>query len=397
MRQPSPSKHNKELSDETTRAATVARLQEHLTLEIAGRKATTEMALEVLVHAATTGQSIEASCADLERSADSNTLRDYLNQAFVVAGLAQLEDEVNAALTAKLPKKVGKHKRELAIDLHDQPFYGKDEGLLSYASRGQAKAGTTYFYRIASVYLILDGLRFTLGVVFVRSEMSLADCVAALLARVKAQSIRVSCLYLDRGFAALEVYDYLQEQHIPAVIACPIRGKQAGTKALCRGRKSYTTQHTFRSQTQGERTHTIAVVRAYTQTGQRNRPKQRRARWFLYVLIHVQLSPQAVHARYRYRFGIESSYRLLRQVRVYTNSRNPALRFLFMALALILLTMWLCLRFHFCQQPRQGRQGRSLDEAGFRLHCFAAFLRRAIERRYGVRQTIEATVLPRGV
>ena len=299
----------------------------------------------MLVHAATTGQSIEASCADLERSADSNTLRDYLNQAFVVEGLAQLEDEVNAALVAKLPKKVGKYKRELAIDLHDQAFYGKDEGLLSYASRGQAKAGTRYFYRIASVYLILDGLRFTLGVVFVQAQMSLADCVTALLARVKAQRIRVRCLYLDRGFAALEVYDYLQEQHIPAVIACPIRGKQAGIKALCRGRKSYTTKHTFRSRTQGERIH----------------------------------------------------YRLLRQVRVYTNSRNPALRFLFMALALILLTLWLCLRFHFCQLPRRDRQGRSLDEARFRLHCFAAFLRRAIERRYGVRQTIEAAVLPRGV
>ena len=119
--------------------------------------------------------------------------------------------------------------------------------------------------------------------------------------------------------------------------------------------------------------------------------------FFLYILIHVQLSPPAVHARYRYRFGIEASDRLLRQVRVYTNSRNPALRFLFMALALILLTLWLCLRFHFCQLPRRDRQGRSLDEARFRLHCFAAFLRRAIERRYGVRQTIEAAVLPRGV
>lgn len=52
------------LSDETTRALTVERLEEHLELDIQGSKATTEMALEVLLHAASTGQSIEASCAD---------------------------------------------------------------------------------------------------------------------------------------------------------------------------------------------------------------------------------------------------------------------------------------------------------------------------------------------
>jgi hypothetical protein len=47
-------------------------LQEHLPIEVAGTKASTEMVLEVLVHAATKGQSIEASCAELVGSADSN-------------------------------------------------------------------------------------------------------------------------------------------------------------------------------------------------------------------------------------------------------------------------------------------------------------------------------------
>jgi putative transposase len=101
--------------------------------------------------------------------------------------------------------------------------------------------------------------------------------MAALLARVKAQGIGLGCLYLDRGFAAIDVYDYLVQARIPAVLACPMRGKQAGPKALCRGRKSYTTQHTFRSPKQGERTQTVAVVRAYTQTGQRGQAKKHQA------------------------------------------------------------------------------------------------------------------------
>ncbi len=110
--------------------------------------------------------------------------------------------------------------------------------------------GTTYFFRIASVYLMLKGVRVTLGVVFVRPEMTLQTLVSRLLDRVAALGVTVACLYLDRGFASILVYRYLLENDIPAVVACPIRGKQGGTKALCRGRRSYSTQHTFRSSEQ---------------------------------------------------------------------------------------------------------------------------------------------------
>ena len=52
-----------------------------------------------------------------------------MNQAFVAEGLAALEDEVTAALAAKRPKQL--YKREVAIELNEQPCYGKDTGLLS--------------------------------------------------------------------------------------------------------------------------------------------------------------------------------------------------------------------------------------------------------------------------
>lgn len=394
---PSPSQNNRELSSEETRQATIKHLKEHLPIEVNGTKASTEMVLEVLVHAAVNGQSIEASCAELSGSADSNTLREYVNKAFRVEMLAEVEKRVNTALIAELPKKLHKKIHKVAIDLHEQPFYGKAAPVLKYASRGQAKQGTTYFYRIATAYLIHQGMRLTLGIVFVHSGMSLAACIVQLLHKIKTQKIMLGCLFLDRGFAGIEVYTCLQRRGVPTLIACPIRGKDGGTNALCQGRQSYTTKHTFRSQEHGSFTAKVAVVRAYTHTGQRGQPKQRQATWFLYVLIHLSLAPQATHARYRYRFGIESSYRQMRQLRARTNSRNPVLRFLFMALAFILLNLWLHLRFRFCQIPKRGRHGRSLDELRFRLSRFAAFLTIAIECIYDCVSSIAATVLPLGV
>ncbi len=87
----------------------------------------------------------------------------------------------------------------------------------------------------------------------------------------------------------------------------------------------------------------------------------------------------------------------MRQLRIRTNSRNPAMRFLFMALGLILVNVWLCLRFCFTQIPQRGRAGRPLNEALFRLKRFASFLRHSIERRYSFCLSISATVLPLGL
>jgi putative transposase len=166
-------------------------------------------------------------------------MREYVNEAFCEEMLQEVERRVNAALVSELPKKLRKKAHEVVIDIHDQAFYGQSSKLLKYASRGQAKAGTTYFYRIARVYLIYQGMRVTLGIVFVHSGMSLARCVVQLIKQVNAQKIKLGCLFLDRGFASIEVYRCLQRRRIPALIACPIRGKNKGTKALCQGRQSY--------------------------------------------------------------------------------------------------------------------------------------------------------------
>lgn len=176
---------------------------------------------------------------------------------------------------------------------------------------------------------------------------------------------------------------------------CPIRGKPQGhgTRALGKGRKRYLTEHTFYSKEYGECPVPVAVVRCFKRTGKRGQAKNHGS-WLLYVLINLKLKPEHCHGRYRRRFGIESSYRLMRQLRLRSNSRNPAMRFLYMALGLILVNIWQRLKFRFTQLPRTGRAGRALDEPAFRLKRFASFLRHAVERRYPICTSIIAAVSP---
>ena len=52
------------------------------------------------------------------------------------------------------------------------------------------------------------------------------------------------------------------------------------------------------------------------------------------------LLPTEIRELYRLRFGIETSFRQMRQARIYTCTRNPRLRLFFLAVALILRNLW---------------------------------------------------------
>lgn len=390
--QSTPSPEGSILNDEMTRVATIERLQSHLPLEVDGYKASSELIHEVITHAAVTGRSIEASCTELDVAIGANRVREHLNACLAPERLVDLEAKVNAALSHRLPRKARRVAGELAVDLHEQPYYGKED---QWTCRGEAKAGTTRFYRVVTAYLIHEGVRFTLALLFVRPEYTMVEMLERLLAYLGRASVNVKRLWLDKGFASIPVYQLLAERNLGAVVACPLRGKPtgSGTRALCKGKRSYHSRHTFRSPKYGSYQVPLTIVRTWSVT------RQGRRRWtyLAFVQLGTSLAPAKVRAGYRSRFGIESSYRSMRSVKGKTSTRNPAVRLFFLALAFLLVNLWVLLRFLFCQIPQRGRRGRPLDEGRFRLNRFASFLRQALERKYGVVTAISAIAPPIGV
>lgn len=369
------------LKAEDVRELTERLLREQLSLAVEGYKITTSMVLNVLVKAAVEKRSIEAVCADLTDVVDGNTFREALNRALCVEDVHQHEVEFNAALAECIPGEMPRQGLEMVIDLHEEPFYGKSADLQAYTCRGEAHDGTTYFWRIATLYVIWRQVRITLALTYVLPKESILSVVQRLLMRREALGFGFKVLYLDKGFCNGQVITYLHKANLPALIACPIRGKvgQGGTRALCHGRKHYRTRYTFTDGTIAD----LAVVPTLTHD---KKTGKRRREWLIYVLIHLDWSARKAQQRYRRRFGIESSYRQLGQVRAHTNSRNVALRFFFLALAVLLVNVWTFLR---CACTRVLAQGPfRLDLNRFRLARFIAFLRRAIETVYGTTDSI---------
>ena len=190
----------KELTAQDVRELMQETAQEHLPLEIAGYKSSSEMVFDVLMKAATEGISIDAACRDLENTVGANTLRELLNEQLPKEQLAEHEKAMNEALSANLPATFKGKGVTAAIDEHDEPFYGKTKGLLDYTCGSRAKAGTTHFFRIITLYVMVRQLRLTVAVVFVRPEDETVEMVKRLLKRSKALDIQIDVLYLDRGF-----------------------------------------------------------------------------------------------------------------------------------------------------------------------------------------------------
>jgi putative transposase len=368
-------------------------LEEKLPLNAEGYKCTTDDLFKVLLGIAATKSTREAVCADLVGTPDPHTIRGYFNDQLRVAELPELEQQLNAALAAEVPRRVRCQAQEVAIDYHDCPYYGKGEQAQELWVRGKAKDGTTRFYRVATAYLVLNGLRVTLALRFVLPTDDTVGVVDMLLQRVKAQGVRVGCRLLDKGFASIARLEYWTRQEQAALIACPIRGTTGGTRALCQGRKSYATSHTFTGEHGQEFTAALLVCRVFT-TARRTGRLPRRAEWLLFIQLGLALPPRYARQLYRSRFGSETSYRCEGQVRGWTTAKNPAYRFVLLALAFVLLNVWIQLRWLFTQVPQRG--GRWLDTQRFPLTRFVKFLQRALEAWYGCVRAITAPALPRG-
>ena len=89
-----------------------------------------------------------------------------------------------------------------------------------------------------------------------------------------------------------------------------------------------------------------------------------------------------VRERYRARFGSESSYRLLEQVRARTTTPTEAWRFFCIGLALLLGSIWIALHWRYLQV--RGSGPRRVAREHLKLARFANFLCHAVEAIYGV-------------
>ena len=378
-----------ELTSTDVHFMTVETLIEHFNLVVEGYKFTTEDIWNVVVAASVQGQALESAANQLEDAPASSTVRLYLRTDLVnVMTLKELEEALNSALVAHLPPRIRRKQHKVAIDLTYIPYHGQAAHDEKEIRRGKAKSGTTHFHCYATAYVIKKNKRVTLAVTYVQADDTLIDVLERMLQRLDALEVRIKRLYLDKQFYCVPVIRHFQSMYPKQEVIIPaiIRGKQGGTRALLKGRKSYCTIYTMHSSKYGEATFDVGVVRKYS----KGRYDRKGTNWFAYVLLGAIKSPlYQIYEDYRLRFGIESTYRLMNKVRARTSSRSPGLRLLFVGIALSLVNIWVFLKWEHLAWPRCG--GRDVRAELFPLTMFKQFLLEAIKAIYGA---VRAVSLP---
>jgi putative transposase len=356
-------------------------LQPRLPLALANTRITAEDLLEVLAYASVHQTSLETACLELDGAPSGNRVREVLHAALPARSV--LQRQLNTILRAQLPRFLFRAKRSycLALDITLIPYHGQAEPEDAAVLRAEAKAGTNQFHGYATVSIVHDRRRYVLALRWVRPHESMVAIVRDLLDRVRRLNIPVRRVYLDREFYAVEVFRTLDRRHLAYIVPVPLRlkrkGKPTTLQGLCHGRRSYTTSYTLHPK--HGRPYAVALVLVKRQ----RRPGQKKVvRWFLYAAagLPARITPPGVFELYRHRFGIETSYRQVHQVRARTSSRSATLRLLFVGLALILINLYVALRAAVQTGAGTGTRRR---RPWLSLRRLALLVARAIEALFG--------------
>jgi hypothetical protein len=139
-------------------------------------------------------------------------------------------------------------------------------------THGARRDGTRRFHAYAAAYVIVQGQRFTLALTFVWAADRLVDGLRRLRQRLRPMGVKTKLLLLDRQFSTVEIIHLMCNSFLPRVRA--------------------------------------------------------------YAVFELRWHPLAIAQSYGRRFGIESSYRQMRQGRARTSSPSAVLRLWLAGLAL---------------------------------------------------------------
>ena len=380
---PKPSiKPNRVVRSPQVMEALITLVRPRLPLALQATRITEDDLLSVLTYASVHRTSIDAACTELEQAPSANRFREVL--AAALPARPRLQRSLNTILRQQLPRPLLKGKRSyvLAMDVTLIPYHGQPQTDEKEVVRGAPKAGTTHFHGYATVSIVHSQRRYVVALRFLQAGETMATIVRALLKRVKHLGIRVRRIYLDKGFCSTEVFKTLARRGLSYII--PVRGKAGGVRRLFVGRASYWTSYTFKEGKPGAYTIRAASVRRYC----KGRYGRHGVKWFAYAVagLPASMSPRQVFERYRERFGIESSYRQMNDVRARTTTRNPAIRLLLVGLAFILVNLYVALR----DRLATGISGRIYPvRFWLSLRRLAFLLGRVVEQQFGVADVIQ--------
>jgi hypothetical protein len=360
-----------ELTDVQTLEEIVDCLQENIPMPTQG-ECNNLAVFNILVKAASTNNSIEATCENFEDAPHQNTIFYHLKK---FKNMSEMEAVINKALQSRVPENLEAKPQRLAIDLNLLPYYGEpSEEEKPYVYRSMAKKGTCSFYAYATAYVIKKNKRVTIALIAVRKKQPMLEIVRELLQRCEEMGITAKRLYLDRGFCSVAIIKWLKANNVAFEMPMVIRGKKL-RQIVDAQRKSGKVKYTMSSGKDFVELE-LYIVCTYAR-GERGRHCVER---LVYIVSRVGLAIESIVKDYRSRFGIETSYRMKNICLIKTTTKSPVLRLLFVGIAFLLVNLWVFVLWKYVSKPQKGT--RVVDTEILKFQRFLDFLTQSVSYLY---------------
>jgi len=256
----------------------------------------------------------------LDEAPTSETLLDYVKTLTCEEVLANAEAQIEHSIKRLRLKGLRFKDVGVAFDWHDLPYYGKPTlGMVG----AQPKDGTCYAFSFLTASILTPGRRLVLCIVPLTSRNSLVSLVLGLIARIQKRVDGIGYVAFDNGFQDSELIQELQNRQISFII--PLRE----TVKVKRRWRWMRYARRFNYTSQGVE---MDVVEAQDAKG-----------WRYFLATNMTGSPKRILRLYKRRWGIETSYRKIREFLPKTTSKNWTVRIFHFVLACLIYNAWVVL------------------------------------------------------
>ena len=226
---------------------------------------------------------------------------------------------------------------DVALDYHDMPYYGRERS--EWVVRGRARKGTNWFFRWATVSVIVQERRFILACMPVKNSFTHTRVIRCLIHEVRKHVRCIRYVTLDREFYSIDCLRCLYGLNLK--FAMPAEERQKLLKEM----KKHVRKNVY------EFKYTLSNPYDKLEVTVKVAWSESRSKYIPYV-TNIMLSSHEIQEVYRRRWGIETCYRVLEEEFLpQTTSNKFVVRLTYVWLAIFLFNLWTLLNYQLQETP----------------------------------------------
>jgi hypothetical protein len=215
---------------------------------------------------------------------------------------------------------------DVLIDITEEDFYGKVDGLWLHPWTGEA--GVKAHYKFIVCTAKIRNKKFPVAVKILRIGSDIASAIGFLLQACKKAGLLIRTVLLDRGFYSADIIRELKEQEVFYLV---FARKSKNINCMLESmQKSAVIIHEMtlnKNKTKTKIETNLALVKNYND--------------FDWVFAtNLEMSEKEIAKRYTIRWNIETDFRVQDEARIKSKSKRPEVRLFYFLISCLLLFVW---------------------------------------------------------